>query len=86
MSNRDRNCLQDQQDFKILEAVMKVRYDPETDTLTMRLSEHPVTESDEAGPGIILDYDNQGNIVGIEILNASKNGADTRSIEYAFGT
>ena len=34
----------------VLEGAMKVHYDPETDTLTMRLSEHPVMESDEASP------------------------------------
>ena len=52
---------------------MKVRYDPDTDTLTMRLSEHPVMESDEASPGVILDYDDHGNVVGIEILKASRS-------------
>lgn len=64
---------------------MKVRYDPETDTLTLRLSDHPVSESDEAKPGVILDFDKAGNIVGIEILNASMAGAMPQSIEYAYG-
>lgn len=65
---------------------MRVRYDPDTDTLSMRLSEHPVMESDEASPGVILDYDDQGNVVGIEILKASKSGASMQTIEYAYGT
>ena len=64
---------------------MKVRYDPDTDTLTMRLSEHPVMESDQASPGVILDYDDHGNVVGIEILKASKGGATLQTIEYAYG-
>jgi uncharacterized protein YuzE len=64
---------------------MKVRYDPETDTLTMRLSDQKVMESDEAHPGVILDYDKGGNIVGIEILQASKAGAIPQTIEYAYG-
>ena len=64
---------------------MKVRYDPETDTLTMRLSSQPVMESDEAHPGVILDYDQNGNVVGIEILKASQSGATPQSIEYAYG-
>ncbi|MBE7564422.1 DUF2283 domain-containing protein [Acidithiobacillus sp. HP-6] len=54
---------------------MKVRYDPDTDTLTIGLSEHPVMESDEASPGVILDYDEHGDVVGIEILRASHGGA-----------
>ena len=64
---------------------MKVRHDPETDTLTMRLSDQKVMESDEAHPGVILDYDKEGNAVGIEILQASKSGAMPQSIEYAYG-
>jgi uncharacterized protein YuzE len=63
-----------QQDRKILEGIMKVRYAPDTDTLTMKLSEHPVMESDEATPGVILDYDDHGNVVGVEILKASQGG------------
>ena len=65
---------------------MKVRYDPETDTLTIRLSDHPVTESDEASPGVILDYDDRGNVVGIEILKASQGGASMQTIEYVYGS
>ncbi|WP_363321135.1 DUF2283 domain-containing protein [Acidiferrobacter sp.] len=64
---------------------MKVRYDPETDTLTLRLSDQPVSESDEAKPGVILDFDKAGNVVGIEILKASTVGVIPQSIEYAYG-
>lgn len=51
---------------------MKVVYDPETDTLDMIFREGPVAESDEDKPGIILDYDAKGNIISIELLEASK--------------
>lgn len=51
---------------------MKVIYDPETDTLDMILRDSKVVESDEDKPGIILDYDAEGKIVSIEILEASK--------------
>lgn len=51
---------------------MKVIYDPETDSLDMILKEGPIVESDEDKPGIILDYDSEGNIVSIEVLNASE--------------
>jgi uncharacterized protein YuzE len=51
---------------------MKLRYDPEVDVLSIVLSDAKVHESDEDKPGIILDYDHNGNIGGLEILDASK--------------
>ena len=54
---------------------MRVRYDPEVDALYVRLSETPVIESEEVAPGIILDFNQEDRLVGIEILNASKNVA-----------
>lgn len=62
---------------------MKVTYDPEVDALTIILSDAAVEESDEAKPGVILDYDVAGNIVGLEILNASKRVDNPKAIDYA---
>ena len=62
---------------------MKVRYDPEVDVLSIVLSDSPVYESDEDKPGMILDYDNNGDVVSIEILDASKHMGDPMSVEYA---
>ncbi len=62
---------------------MKVRYDPEVDVLTIALSDAPVEESDEDKPGVILDYDKSGNVVGLEILDASKRMGNPMSLEYA---
>jgi uncharacterized protein YuzE len=62
---------------------MKVTYDPEVDVLRILLSDAPVEESDEDKPGAILDYDQAGNIVGLEILEASKRITNPRSVEYA---
>ncbi|MDP8228300.1 MAG: DUF2283 domain-containing protein [Candidatus Electryoneaceae bacterium] len=62
---------------------MKVKYDAEVDILRILFSDVAIEESDEDKPGIIIDYDNQGNIVGLEILDASKRMADPRIIEYA---
>lgn len=51
---------------------MKVTYDPEVDVLRVLFSNRPVEESDEEEPGVIIDYDRQGNIIGLEIIDASK--------------
>jgi uncharacterized protein YuzE len=62
---------------------MKVRYDPEVDVLSIALSDARVEESDEDKPGVILDYDTHGNVVGLEILDASKRMGNPMSVEYA---
>jgi uncharacterized protein YuzE len=62
---------------------MKVVYDPEVDVLSVLLSDAPVAESDQDKPGVILDYDEAGNMVGFEILDASKRMANPMSVEYA---
>lgn len=62
---------------------MKVSYDPKTDTLSVILQETvPIAESDEDKPGVILDYDKKGNLVSLEILDASKRVTETRKIEF----
>ncbi len=50
---------------------MKVNYFPDTDSLYIDLSEQPSTESREISEGVVLDYDASGNLVGIDIDNAS---------------
>ena len=61
---------------------MKITYDRETDTLSIILNEAQVTESDEDKPGIILDYDERGNLVSLEILDASRRVSLPSKIEY----
>ena len=51
---------------------MKLNYYPETDSLYIDLSEKTSMESREISEGIVLDYDDAGNLVGIDIDNASK--------------
>jgi uncharacterized protein YuzE len=51
---------------------MKLNYYPETDSLYIDLSEKTSTESREISEGVVLDYDAEGNLVGIDIDNASK--------------
>ncbi len=43
----------------------------------------PIEESDEDKPGVILDYDKEGNIVGLEVLNASQRIENPRALDYA---
>ncbi len=50
---------------------MKLNYYPETDSLYIDLSERPSVESREISEGVVLDYDANGNLVGIDIDNAS---------------
>ena len=61
---------------------MRVRYDRETDTLTVVFADSPVVESDEDKPGTILDYDASGNLVSLEILDASRRVGVPTQIEY----
>ena len=62
---------------------MIVRYDPEVDVLSILLSDAPVKESDEEKPGVILDYDEGGNVVGLEILDASRRMGNPMLVEYS---
>ena len=62
---------------------MKVKYDQEVDALTIQLSDAPVEESAEDKTGVTRDYNRDGNIVGIEILNASKRMKNRRALEHA---
>jgi uncharacterized protein YuzE len=51
---------------------MKLNYYPETDSLYIDLSIQPSVESREVSEGVVLDYDKEGNLVGIDIDNASQ--------------
>ena len=62
---------------------MKVTYDPKVDVLRILFSHAPIQESDEDKPGVILDYDKDGNVVGLEILDASTRVENPRGMDYA---
>jgi len=52
---------------------MRIHYDKTQDALYLRFSENPYYQSEEVKEGIIFDYDKNGEIIGIEILDVSKN-------------
>ncbi len=62
---------------------MKASYDPKTDTLSFILKENAqVAESDEDKPGVILDYGERGDLVSLEILDASRRVTEARKMEF----
>lgn len=50
---------------------MNIEYDQALDILRVLFSDVEIAESDEIQPGVIVDYDEEGKIVGIEVLSAS---------------
>jgi len=61
---------------------MKVSDDPETDTLVIVFREAAVVESDEEKTGFILDHDEDGELVAVEVLDASQRIEDPRSVQF----
>ncbi len=61
---------------------MRVIYDTQVDVLRILFNREPIEESETIRPGYILDYDKDGNVVGLEILDASKQIEDPRSMEF----
>lgn len=51
---------------------MRLKIDKDSDALYFRLDESTITESEEVQPGVILDFNSEGVVVGIEILDISK--------------
>ena len=51
---------------------MKLKLDEETDALYLRLDDSAIVESEEVQPGVMLDFNKENKVVGIEILNLSK--------------
>lgn len=60
---------------------MRVNVDMESDALYFRLCEDSIEESEEVAPGIVVDYNKQGKIVGIEILGI-KDKIPAKELSY----
>jgi uncharacterized protein YuzE len=63
---------------------MKLKVDAETDALYLRLDDSRIVESEEISPGIVVDYDEHDQIVGVEILGISRRTPmiDTTKLEF----
>lgn len=63
---------------------MKLRIDQQNDALYFRLDESEIVESEEVQPGVILDYDTNGNVIGIEMLDLSKrvSSENLKSLQF----
>ncbi len=57
---------------------MKIRVDKENDSLYFRLDDSRIVESEEVQPGVILDYDKNDQVVGVELLNISSTSSSRR--------
>ena len=63
--------------------MVSVTYNQDVDILRIVLNDAKIEESDEDKPGVIIDYDDHGNVIGLEILDASTRIANPRTLEYA---
>lgn len=61
---------------------MKAQYDPQADALYIRLAPGEVTDSDEVRPGVVLDLDANGRVLGIEMLDVSQRTANPREMAF----
>ena len=62
---------------------MKIIYDKKTDTLSILLLDGAVEESDEVRDGLILDYDKEGRLLALELLDASDQVCQPQSVEFS---
>jgi uncharacterized protein YuzE len=60
---------------------MRVRVDQGADAVYLNLTDRPIKDSEEVADGIVVDYDAEGRIVGIEILDASKRTGDSAALK-----
>ena len=65
---------------------MKLKVDHEADALYVRLDDSRIVESEEVSPGVVLDYNEQEQVVGVEILGISKRAPNLNTRELQFQT
>jgi uncharacterized protein YuzE len=65
---------------------MTLKVDRETDALYLRLDDSAIVESQEVSPGVVLDFNDQNQVVGVEILFLSKRAPNLNPCELQFQT
>ena len=65
---------------------MKLNVDKESDALYLRLDDSPVVESEEVSPGVVLDYNESNEVVGVEMLHLSKRSSNLNLSALEFET
>lgn len=65
---------------------MKLHVDKEADALYLRLDDSAIVESEEVSPGVVLDYNESNELVGVELLNLSKRSANLNLSAIEFET
>ena len=61
---------------------MRIHYDPSADAMYLRLAEGIVADSDGVREGVVLDYDADGKVLGIEVLDFSKRADNPREMAF----
>jgi uncharacterized protein YuzE len=65
---------------------MKLKVDEQADALYLRLDDSPIVESEEVSPGVVLDFNEQKQVVGVEILHLSKRAPSLNVRQLQFQT
>ncbi len=65
---------------------MKLHVDQEADALYLRLDDSRIVESEEVSPGVVLDYNESNEVVGVEMLGLSKRSPDVNLTSLDFKT
>ena len=63
---------------------MKLNVDKKADALYFRLDDSPIVESEEVAPGVVLDYNESGEVAGVEMLRLSKRSSKLDLSELLF--
>ncbi len=65
---------------------MKLNVDKEADALYLRIDDSPIVESEEVSPGVVLDYNESNEVVGVEMLHLSKRSPNLNLSALQFET
>lgn len=65
---------------------MRLHVDKEADALYLRLDDSKIIESEEVAPGVVLDYNERNEVVGVEMLHLSKRSPKLNTAELQFET